>query len=64
MKTREQALQEADTILQALLASGDEELFAAARRPDGTIDHAQLAQAALRARERVADKIMSEEQTG
>lgn len=58
--TRTDALREADVLLQALLKSGDEELFIAAQRPDGTIDTARLLPAMMRARERLADHLMQE----
>jgi hypothetical protein len=56
--TRKEALEEADSLLLTLLASGDEELFSAALDPDGRVDQMRVAQACLRARERLADKIM------
>jgi hypothetical protein len=59
---REDALREADIILQKLLASGDEGIFAAATDASGKIDHVKLVSAALRARERIADKILQESQ--
>lgn len=58
--TREQALREADVLLQALLKSGDEELFTAAQKHDGTIDTARLLSAMMRARQRLADHLMRE----
>lgn len=59
--TREDALKLADKIIEDLLSSGEEALFHAARKADGTVDQAKLVAAALRARERIADNIMNDE---
>jgi hypothetical protein len=59
--TREEALRQADETLEALIKSGDEAIFAEATGPDGRVDTMKVALAAMRARERLADKIMSGE---
>ena len=55
--TREEALKQADIVLEELLRSGDEKLFEEARGPNGQIDTIKLAMAAASAREKIADKI-------
>ena len=57
--TREEALREADDTIEKLLQSGDEKLFAEARRADGSVDVDRLAAAAMKTRERLADWIMA-----
>jgi hypothetical protein len=59
--TRKEALEEAESLILKLMSSGDEEIFAAARGPDGRVDQLRLVSSCLRARERLADKIMSGE---
>jgi hypothetical protein len=59
--TRDEALKQADDILEALLRSGNEKIFEACRGPDGRIDQTRLAKAAMRAREKIAAKILAEE---
>jgi hypothetical protein len=56
--TRGEALAEADRLLDGLIRSGDEAIYKAARLPDGSVDQEALVAAALRARERLADKLM------
>ena len=58
--TRQDALKAADEIIQRLVTSGDEAIFAAARDASGAVDHAKLVAACMRAREKLADKIMTE----
>jgi hypothetical protein len=56
--TREEALKEADAVLERLLASGDEQIFKAATDAGGKVNYVKLVHACIRARERIADKIM------
>lgn len=58
--TRDEALKAADEILLALMADGDPAIMEAARGPDGRIDQTRLVRAAMRARERLADRLMAE----
>jgi hypothetical protein len=58
--TRAEALKEADTILESLIASGDERIFASCRGADGKVDQGRMISAALRAREKLADSIMAD----
>jgi hypothetical protein len=53
--TEQEAYAEADSLLEALLRSGDEEIFAAA---NGDLD--RLVSAALRARSKLAAEILRE----
>jgi hypothetical protein len=62
--SREEALKLADAELERLLRSGDQQVFEAARGSDGRIDQARIVAAAIRARERLADKIMAEAKEG
>lgn len=55
--TRAEVLKQADEVIEALLRSGDEKLFNTARDASGNVDKAKLVQAAMRTRERLADKI-------
>lgn len=58
--TMAEALRQADETLEKLIASGDPVIMEAARGPDGKIDQEKLASAAMRARWRLAEKIMAE----
>ncbi len=57
--TREEALKEADATIESLLKSGDKTLFDAATI-NGILDSSLLVAAALRARDRLADKIIED----
>ncbi len=57
--TRQEALERADALIVPLLRDGDQQIFDAARRPNGTIDMQLLMEAALRARQRIADEILA-----
>lgn len=57
--SREEALRQADAELESLIKAGDPAIMEAARVPDGKVDQARLATAAMRARERLADQIQA-----
>lgn len=59
--TRDEALAEADVIIETLLASGDKDLFDMARDEAGNVDQAKLVAAAMRSRSRIADMLMAQE---
>jgi hypothetical protein len=57
---RKTALELATQDIEALLKAGDERIFEAARRPDGTIDQMRLVAASMRATVKLAEKYMKE----
>lgn len=59
--TRQEALRQADDVLLALIRSGDPDIMAAVRGPDGRVDQALLVATSLRVREKIADKIQAGE---
>lgn len=59
--TREEALKQADDILLELIRVGDPEIMAACRGADGQINLVKLTEAAVQARERIADQIQAGE---
>lgn len=59
--TRQEALSQADDVLLALIRSGDPEIMAAVRGPDGLVDQAKLVATSMRVREKIADKIQAGE---
>lgn len=61
MKNRVQAELEADSIIEKLLSSGDEGIFSAAKDENGVVDQRKLVRAAFRARSRLIEKIMAED---
>lgn len=54
---KDAAMKKAEEIMEHLLRSGDEQLFNAARRPDGTVDQVRLVEGCHRATLRIAEKI-------
>jgi uncharacterized protein YqhQ len=58
--TRQEALRQADSVIEQLLANGDEAIFNACRGPDGRIDQMKVVAAAMSAREKLADQYMAE----
>jgi hypothetical protein len=58
--TRDQAMKMAEEQIMAVIRSGNAEVYEAARGADGRIDKIKLTLAAVRATEKLADILMSE----